>query len=120
MMTTERIAQCREKYGTVRDGDVEIVLTGQAEPANRPAPDDDLWVAGGIDEDGQQYQVYWRTTEEYELACELYVLESLPDHDKSDEDKRRQAILAADGPYCDPSDGANACDWDNPVKIKRH
>lgn len=91
-----------EDFGTVTFEGNAYTLTQAAQSENYGTEGDVRYYAHAIDSGSNGYVVTWGTTTEYNLMCEAY---------KVDPDDNRIASYV--------EDEGNACDWDNPISIRR-
>ena len=63
-----------------------------------------IYLATATDEDGQQYEIEWAINEETQKAYD---------------EIERQRELGETPNYSLVEDESNACDWDNPIEIRK-
>lgn len=114
-------------FGTVKHDGKTLYLTEQAYMDNYKADGAVRYYAHAVDKNGNEYRVAWDTTEEYNLANELFRLDEeaklLKQHGEElseAKDERLEELRAMNLPdvsfYAD--DESNCCDWDKPVEVE--
>lgn len=119
-------------FGTVNFEGKELKITQEAYVDNYGTDGEVRYYANAVDTDGNEYQVTWETTKEFDqsevlfhLIEELEVLKSHKSFDEGminriDELEAEIEKMENDGigsSYCE--DGSNACNWDEPFSIER-
>lgn len=113
--------QAGGKYGTVTMDGVEYALTEQAHCDNYGTDGAVRYYANAIDIDGNEYQVTWDTTAEYDQAQADYrEMQSLEEADSRgegiDEDRLEELHSRVSEAWVE--DESNSCDWDNPISVE--
>lgn len=102
-------------YGTVTYKGIKYTL--QQEPcADNYGTDGGIrYYARATGPDGEEYQVAWDTTEEWDKAVEYY---KLLDASYLDDEQQARLTELETMVLVDLSDESNACDWDHPVSVR--
>lgn len=105
-----------QDFGTADFGGATYTLTQDAYISNYGTAGCVRYYAHATDAAGDTFLVAWDTTEAWDLACERASLEGESDLDG--EQLARLGELQAMG-LPNVEDESNACDWANPVSVKR-
>jgi len=112
-----------KNFGTVTLNGKVYTLTQDAYVDNYGTNGAVRYYASAVDEDGVEYRVTWKTTNEWNLASELYSLEQEMEslnigEELSEEKQERYDELSEISNSAYVEDGSNACDWDCPISVE--
>jgi len=117
-------------FGTVEFNGMELGLTQEAYVDNYGTDGEVRYYANVVDADNNEYKVTWKTSGEFDKSSELYSLveelknltsqKSFDDGEINRMSELEEEIETMESEgissnYCE--DGANACDWENPINI---
>jgi hypothetical protein len=97
------------------NGKVYTETSEQPEATNYGTDGEVRYVSSAVDENGNECEITWETTEEWNLACELETLKVCAD--KNEDDLKRIAELEAMD-LLPPNDESEACDWEHPISVR--
>ncbi len=113
-----------KQYGEVEFKGKKYALTENAYCDNYK--DGIRYFARAIDKEGNEYEVHWETTYQWDLSNEYDKLENMlkcePDPDERERIKARLEEVEAEiekiGRVC-TTDESNACNWYKPVEVEQ-